>query len=1064
MSVKNMMSEYVRISKYSRYNKEKKRRETWEEQIERMMKMHEIHLGDKIDLIREDFDFAKKMLLEKRVLGSQRALQFGGEAILNKNVRCYNCSFTYCEYVKAFQYLTFLSLAGVGVGLSVQYDHINKLPDIASRKNGKKVFKVEDSIEGWADAIGVLMSSYFVDDCSFPEYQGYEVEFDLTGIRPKGSKLSYTGGKAPGPDPLARAIKSIEKLIDERLTNSNRLAPIDCADIACFCADCSVAGGIRRSAIIILFSKEDNEMMKAKTGSWFIDNPQRVRSNNSVVLLRNNTTKEEFDEIMKSVKEFGEPGFIFSDHVDFGVNPCFTGDMKLLTDNGYETFESLEGKKVNVVNVNGKVNEGKVWCSGEKEVIELTLTNKKKIRCTPNHVFMLNDGSECEAKDTVGKKLYSGSKNRIIKDDIYTKLGYIQGDGCTGRLKSEDHNGVDINFGEKDDDVLKLFDIEKKINCRTYYVCGYKDILTQIEISSEKLPNRGFPVRFSEFTDEQKMNFIRGCYTANGSVIKNHRVSYKTTCLEFANSLVEFFNCYGVTPNVVTNKKRATVFSNGEYVCKQSYNVEINKISDILWFSENIGFVQMYKNKDLSDLIKIKSPIVRSIKNIGVEKVYDFTEPETHWGVVEGVVVHNCVEAGFYARDEFGNAGFEFCNLSEVNAKLCKTADMFYESCRAASILGTIQASYTDFPYLGEITKRITEREALLGVSITGMMDNVEIVFDPEIQRKGAEIVKQTNQRIANIIGIRPAARTTCVKPSGTASTLLGTSSGIHPNHSRRYLRRIRANKNEPTLQFYEMFNPKAVEEDYTSINKTDKVITFLCEVPKNARTKVDTPALTLLEYVKSTKINWVDAGRVDEYCTTPFAKHNISNTINCRDDEYDDVANFIFDNREYFTGISLLPQSGDLDYIQAPFTVIKTPDEIIKTYGSGSLLASGVIVNACRVFNDNLWAACDCVLGIGERLDDLNISGMSHEVASVYINQQLNKKQWVERAKKFAINYFDGDLRKMTYCLKDVNNYKTWVDIERTHVDVPWEMLTEEVDNTKVEQSVACAGGQCEV
>lgn len=869
MSVKNMMSEYVRISKYSRYNKEKKRRETWEEQIERMMKMHEIHLGDKIDLIREDFDFAKKMLLEKRVLGSQRALQFGGEAILNKNVRCYNCSFTYCEYVKAFQYLTFLSLAGVGVGLSVQYDHINKLPDIASRKNGKKVFKVEDSIEGWADAIGVLMSSYFVNDCSFPEYQGYEVEFDLTGIRPKGSKLSYTGGKAPGPDPLARAIKSIEKLIDERLTNSNRLAPIDCADIACFCADCSVAGGIRRSAIIILFSKEDNEMMKAKTGSWFIDNPQRVRSNNSVVLLRNNTTKEEFDEIMKSVKEFGEPGFIFSDHVDFGVNPCFTGDMKLLTDNGYETFESLEGKKVNVVNVNGKVNEGKVWCSGEKEVIELTLTNKKKIKCTPNHVFMLNDGSECEAKDTVGKK-------------------------------------------------LKSFD--------------------------------------------------------------------------------------------------------GEEVSVESYDA------------------------------------------VGVEKVYDFTEPETHWGVVEGVVVHNCVEAGFYARDEFGNPGFEFCNLSEVNAKLCKTADMFYESCRAASILGTIQASYTDFPYLGEITKRITEREALLGVSITGMMDNVEIVFDPEIQRKGAEIVKQTNQRIANIIGIRPAARTTCVKPSGTASTLLGTSSGIHPNHSRRYLRRIRANKNEPTLQFYEMFNPKAVEEDYTSINKTDKVITFLCEVPKNARTKVDTPALTLLEYVKSTKINWVDAGRVDEYCTTPFAKHNISNTINCRDDEYDDVANFIFDNREYFTGISLLPQSGDLDYIQAPFTVIKTPDEIIKTYGSGSLLASGVIVNACRVFNDNLWAACDCVLGIGERLDDLNISGMSHEVASVYINQQLNKKQWVERAKKFAINYFDGDLRKMTYCLKDVNNYKTWVDIERTHVDVPWEMLTEEVDNTKVEQSVACAGGQCEV
>lgn len=465
--------------------------------------------------------------------------------------------------------------------------------------------------------------------------------------------------------------------------------------------------------------------------------------------------------------------------------------------------------------------------------------------------------------------------------------------------------------------------------------------------------------------------------------------------------------------------------------------------------------LRSYEGEDVS---------VVSWTTYGTEKVYDFTEPEIHWGVVEGIVAHNCVEAGFYSRDEHGNPGFCFCNLSEINAKECKTEEMFYDACRAASILGTIQATYTNFPYLGEVSEKVTKREALLGVSITGMMDNIDIVLNPEIQRKGAEIVKNENIRLAKIFGINPAARTTCVKPSGTAGTLLETSSGIHPNHSRRYIRRVRANKGEATLQFFEMYNPKAVEDDFTSINKTDKVISFLCEVPKNARTKVDTPAIELLKYVKSTKENWVDCGRNNEACTVPWTSHNISNTINFLPEEFEEVRDFIFEHRGVFAGVSLLPQSGDLDYIQAPYTVIKTLDEIVKTYGSGSLLASGVIVNACRVFNDNLWAACDCVLGIGEKLDEINISGMSHEVAMVYLKQQHEKKMWVDRAKKFAKNYFDGNVRKMTYCLKDVNNFKTWIDLERSYVDVPWELLIEEQDNTKVEQSAACAGGQCEI
>jgi ribonucleoside-triphosphate reductase (thioredoxin) len=748
MSVKELQ-EYTRISKYARFNAEKGRRETWVEQINRVMGMHREFLGDKYSAIEEEFKKAEVSLKGKKVLGSQRALQFGGPAILRKNERLYNCTASYCDRPRFFQEAMYLLLCGAGVGFSVQKHHVVKLPKIISPDPTKEaVFEIPDSVEGWADAIGVLMSSYFSKGQSFDQARGKTIRFDYSKIRPDGATISDTNGKAPGPEPLKKAIKNIRGILDSLLeSGKKKLTPLDAYDIIMHASDAVLSGGVRRSATICLFSHDDKDMMSAKTGNWLVENPQRGRSNNSAVLLRDELTTDEFAELFKSVKEYGEPGFIFVDHLDMLVNPC--------------------------------------------------------------------------------------------------------------------------------------------------------------------------------------------------------------------------------------------------------------------------------------------------------------------------------AEIGLWAYDEDGNSGWSFCNLSEINAMKARSEEEFYDACEAASILGTIQAAYTNFPYLGVVTERIVRREALIGVSITGIQDNPDIALDPRLLKKGARIVKATNKALSKKLGINQAARTTTVKPSGSASAVLGTSSGIHPQHAKRYIRRVQSNKNEEPLQFFELYNPKAVEEGVWSANNTDKVISFLCEVPNKARTKNDVGALQLLDDVKTVKINWVDEGANPELSMHKLLSHNVSNTINVKPDEWGSVEKYIYKNRRHFTGISLLSTSGDKDYAQAPFQAVYTGRELNEMYGNAGFFAAGVIVRAKRAFG-SLYTACDAVLGLGEKIDDRismdTYSGIDIEEARVLIDTQAEKFRWLEKAKKFANKYFEGDVRNMTYCLKDVDALKTWDDLEKVYVDVPWEKLVELNDNTKASETIACSGGACEI
>ena len=729
MSAIQELQNYTFVSKYARWLEDKNRRETWKEAVDRVRNM--MHTTYAEFGIGEDIDWAYDMMYKKKVLGSQRALQFGGEPIVKRHAKIYNCTSSYCDRLRFFQECFWLLLCGSGTGFSVQKHHVSKLPtlehDIKDANEGAK-YVIEDSIEGWADALGVLLSSYFSKPIEeFKTYKNTYVVFDYSNIRPKGSSLSSGVGKAPGFEPLANGLEKIRVLLDRCIADGQKkLRPIDAYDIIMHSSDAVLSGGVRRSASLALFSHDDEEMAKAKTGNWYIDNPQRARSNNSALLLKDTTTFEEFNTLMNSVKEFGEPGFIWSDSTEMTFNPC--------------------------------------------------------------------------------------------------------------------------------------------------------------------------------------------------------------------------------------------------------------------------------------------------------------------------------VEVGMWPVDEeTGKSGWQGCNLSTINCSSIEDEDDFYERCKAAAIIGTLQAGFTKLDYLGEISCRIFEREALLGVSLTGTMEKHDLVLSEKVLRQGAKIAVDTNKEMAKKIKINQAARVTCLKPEGTSSSMLGTSSGIHPHHAKRYIRHVQANILEAPYQHFKKVNPQACEKSSWSANNTDEVVKFPIEVPDGAKLKNQLPAVEMLSIVKDTQRNWVYSGKNKSLCTKEYLSHNVSNTVTVKPDEWGDVTKYIYDNRKYFAGISLIPQSGDKDYPQAPFTTVYTSREIVKEYGDAALWCSGLIELALDAFNNNLWAACDYVsMNQAKETDD------------------QKRLVFVTKMKNFAGKYFGGDVRRLTYCMKDVYNWKIYCDLFNSFKKVDYTQLLETEDNTAGIEEISCAGGAC--
>lgn len=618
-----LMGTVTHFLKYAKFSEEEKRRESWKETVLRNKEMHIRKFPFLRELINEVYD---KFVEPKLILPSMRSMQFGGVPIELNEARIYNCAFLPIDHWKAFREVMFLLIGGTGVGYSVQYRHVNKLPSIRKPTRSKKYLVADDMI-GWSNAVEVLIKAYLDG--------GARPTFDFRQIRKKGTPLKTSGGKAPGPEPLKKALQKVQDILDSK-ENGSKLSTLEVHDIVCHISDAVLSGGIREAALIALFAIDDQEMARCK-------------SNFSAKLI--------------------------------------------------EEVQVKEGLWQVVVEVNG-------WMPSKQHTI-------------------------------------------FIDKDQY--------------------------------EMLK---------------------------TKNKLPWWLFEPQ-------------RGRSNNSAVFIRNH-------------------------------------------------HTELN-------------FRGLWKQ-------------VRESES-GEPGIYFTNDPD--WGT------NPCCEIGLRP--------FQFCNLCEVNMATVKDQADLEARCRAASIIGTLQAGYTDFHYLRDIWKETTERDALLGVSMTGVASVDLTQFD---LRRAAEVVKETNAKLAQDMNIKPAARTTCVKPSGTTSLILGTSSGVHAWYDRYYMRRIRVTKKEAVYSYLTQHIPALLEDSKLDPQNTAYVCIPM-KAPDGAVTAGSETAMDFLERVKVLSSDWVKPGHIEGENT-----HNVSATVYVRPHEWDTVGQWMWDNREYFNGLAVLPFDGGT-YVQAPHETI---------------------------------------------------------------------------------------------------------------------------------------------
>lgn len=909
-----LLSDIVAFRTYAKFLPHLSRRETLEETINRDMTMH-LQMFPKLsrDIIR-----AFQLVHELKIMPSMRALQFAGEAVTKNHCRQYNCSFLPIDSVPAFGEALFLLLSGVGVGYSVQNRHVSQLPSIKPPFE-EGIFKIHDSIQGWAQAVNALVEAY----C----YRRIKPVFDYSGIRAKGSYLITTGAKAPGPEPLKYMLNLLEKKLKNAM--GRKLTSVEVHDIICIISDCVLAGGIRRAACISLFDRDDKAMLTCKHGDWHINHPYRARANNSAVLPRGEVSEEEFKHIFKMCKDSGsgEPGFSWTDNPDWGFNPCKPLYSTILTKEGYITFEqALQKDSLEVMGIDGKWKKAtKPFKTGkQRDIFKVVLSNGQCLYGTGNHLHMTKEGQWKRLDElNVGEKLKFSNKSiynfEVDNKEEYelgTVCGWIHGDGWFSNRT--DHKGYNVGmcFGDKEFDVADYFskllkvDIkphaQKPQTCKTF--SSHDTKLANLVLSTGMTTDKNDLTWLYGKSKSFKLGFLKALFTADGSVRKNNSVelySTRKTALEVITNILSEFGIY----NNLTRHSKAK-----RYIAKDNKirnNAECFKINVYAGQFKKIGLLSKIKS-DLLDKQEEKRIYRRkdyvTIKEIDakydIQDVYDITvHDDTHAFYDTGVVTHNCHEISLNPH--------QFCNLTTINQTGIATKREFLKRVYSATLIATLQASYTDFPYLRDRWRLNTEREALIGVSFTGIADTGG-KLPVEWLREGAKTVLEVNEKFAKKIGINLASRTTTLKPEGSSSCVLGSSSGIHARHSDYYIRRVRMNNADPLAGYLSQAIPDLVEADKYGTNGI--VVSIPQKSPEGSIVRHQESALKLFDRAMRYNRHWVKNGH-----RSGDNRNNVSCTISVKEDEWDSLRDKMWDERDLYSGISLLPYDGGT-YEQAPF------------------------------------------------------------------------------------------------------------------------------------------------
>lgn len=1132
---KKFLSDLKLYSDYLKWREDDGRYETWEEACEDIVDGHRKRFSQLN--IEEELQEVVASMKDMQVLASQRNLQFRHNQIMQHNARMFNCSVVHCCEIDSFRKIFYLGLCGCGVGISLLYPFVNCLPKLSKREKGTKTFVIQDSIEGWAEALNALILSYTSTK--------YKIRFDYSQIREKGAYING-GFKAPGPEGLKASLEKIEKLLDSWIEQEGEtIRPILAYDIICHASDAVLSGGVRRSALSMIVDPNDEEMINAKTGNWRQENPQRARSNNSVLIPRNTTNRDFFDKIVSLNGGDNDIGFVFCNTWFDIFNPCYTINTKVLTKDGWKTFKEIielkeKGEDVYIAQDNRIISTsdsnqeswdinlhqdgivynkiGKVGITGkDQDIYKIKLSCGREVEVTGNHKIATTRGMIEAKKLIIGEDqvlLGMSSSVKSIQKDKDFELGFLSGLCVGDGFILDNEAGISLWFDEDCINYNLMAEIEHKIkqqmdlhelkskgskplkkdlkfklqtqvgNCVKYTLSstGLKYLFDKIGIIKDDL----------SWIHKKNNNFqaglISGLFFADGHVDFNESsrsISLRITQSnkELLKNIMLVLQDFGIMSSVydlLPEGKRLLPNSDrdlAEYDCKASYRLCIPGAIQMDYMLDNILYLcdnKIEKLKNILSTYKKKTKIknIRTVVNIeyiGKQDVYCLEENINRTLIAEGISAERCFEIGFtpvntdekldeikyeniegWTKKNIKKFGVEFCNLNEINAEKCKTEDEFLKACKVAAILGTLQAAYNEFPFLSKSTEEICAREALLGVSITGWMNNPKLL-NPELLQKGAKVVVDTNKWFAEKIGINPAARTTCVKPSGNASVVLGTASGIHPEHSERYFRIMQLNKESDTAKWLAENCDFLLEESVWSANKTDYVVFVPIINPKNGLFKNDMKGVKHLEIIKMVQQNWIIPGTNPERGICDKTTHNCSCTVII--DNKDEVVDYIWNSKEYFTAISFISDYGDKDFNQAPFTSVLNVEEVFEKYGKGALFASGLIVDGLHYFNNNLWEACDCLLDT-----TIPLAGTREQV--------MLKKYWLNRAKRFAKNYFNKDLTMLIYCLKDVHLCHKWESITREMREVKFEEILKRPTFKDISDyaAVACHGNSCTI